>query len=73
MKRFLSLLLVCLLLLSTATLPAFAAADSPAAAKVKTGGANLNVRAGASTGKAVISKLADGTWVTLIFRTFIFK
>lgn len=66
MKRFLSLLLVCLLLLSTATLPAFAAADSPAAAKVKTGGANLNVRAGASTGKAVISKLADGTWVTLL-------
>ena len=66
MKRFLSLLLVCLLLLSAAALPAFGASDGPAAAKVKTGGANLNVRAGASTSKAIVAKLADGAWVTLL-------
>lgn len=66
MKRFLSLLLVCLLLLSTAALPAFGASNSPAAAKVKTGGANLNVRAGASTAAAILTKLPDGTWVTLL-------
>lgn len=66
MKRFLSLSLVCLLLLSALCLPASAASDTPAAAKVITGKANLNVRTGASTAKAIAAKLADGTLVTLL-------
>ena len=66
MKRFLSLALVCLLLLSALCLPAFAASGSPAAAKVTTGKANLNVRTGASTAKPVADKLPDGTLVTLL-------
>ena len=66
MKRFLSLALVCLLLLSALCLPAFAASGSPAAAKVTTGKANLNVRAGASTSAAIADKLPDGTLVTLL-------
>ena len=68
MKRFLSLALVCLLL-AAAALPAFGAADTPAAAKVKTGGANLNVRAGASTLQPIVAKLTDGAWVTLLSKS----
>ena len=66
MKRFLSFLLVCLLLGGLLTLPVFAAADAPAAAKVATGSANLNVRTGPSTGSAIAAKLKNGTWVTLL-------
>ncbi len=69
MKRFLSIILVCLLLAAALTLPAFGAADTPAAAKVKTGGANLNVRAGASTTQPIVAKLSDGAWVTLLTKS----
>lgn len=66
MKRFLSLALVCFLLLSAFCLPAFAASGSPAAAKVTTGKLNLNVRTGASTAQPIADKLPDGTLVTLL-------
>lgn len=66
MKRFLSFALVCLLLLGALSLPAFAASDSPAAARVQTGKANLNVRTAASTSAKIADKLPDGTLVTLL-------
>ena len=66
MKRFLSMLPVVLLLCGLWSLPAAAASDAPAAAKVTTGTANLNVRASASTSASIVSKLPDGTWVTLL-------
>ncbi len=66
MKRFLSAFLVCLLLLGAVCLSAFAASGSPAAAKVTTGKANLNVRTTASTSAKIADRLPDGTLVTLL-------
>ncbi len=66
MKRFISMLLVCLLLTGAVCLPASAASGSPAAAKVQTGSANLNVRTAASTSAKIADRLPDGTLVTLL-------
>ena len=66
MKRFLSFVLALCILLGLGCVGVSAASDTPAAAKVATGTANLNVRAGASTSAAVLAKLKGGTWVTLL-------
>ena len=66
MKRFLSVFLTVCVLFGLLGAGVSAVSGTPAAAKVTTGTANLNVRAGASTSAAVTAKLKNGTWVTLL-------
>ena len=70
MKRLFSLIVAALVIVSLTvfTLPTAHAEETSAvsAGVVVTNGANLNVRKGASTSSAIVSKLKNGTTVTLI-------
>ncbi len=66
MKRLLSLVSAVLVLLSLWSVSVSAASGTPAAARVTTGAYHLHVRADASTSSAVLAKLSDGTYVTLL-------
>ena len=65
-KRLISTLLLTLILVGFLPLRSYAAA--PAAGVVSTNGGNLNVRAAASVGSSVLSKVANDSYITLVSR-----
>lgn len=66
-KKLISTLLLTLILVGFLPLRAHAAA--PTAGVVSTNGGNLNVRAAASAGSSVLSKVANGSYITLVSRS----
>lgn len=66
-KKLISTLLLTLILVGFLPLRSYAAA--PTAGVVSTNGGNLNVRAAASAGSSVLSKVANGSYITLVSRS----
>ena len=66
-KKLIPTLLLTLILIGFLPLRAHAAA--PTAGVVSTNGGNLNVRAAASAGSSVLSKVANGSYITLVSRS----
>ncbi len=66
-KKLIPTLLLTLILIGF--LPLRANAAAPTAGVVSTNGGNLNVRAAASSGSSVLSKVANGSYITLVSRS----
>lgn len=69
MKKFLSLILCLCIIFSLTLTGAFAADSSSRAGQVTASGSNLNVRSSAATSSQVLTKLRDGSYVTLISKS----
>lgn len=71
MKKIASLIVTFVVIVGLLGLPikAYAATASSRAGVVSTSGSRLNVRAGASTGAAVVASLSKGSYVTLLSKS----
>ena len=69
MKKFISFILVFILIIGTLAVSGFAATTSSKAGTVSVTNGKLNVRSSASTTSAVVSSLSKGSYITLISKS----